>query len=227
MGMASCRRRVRGHPPLVDDAPAVVLASPVQAAAALASVPVPTPPRPALHAAPRVPGWEADTGHGLGCALPTRPRGRSAWRRRCGAGRCGRFLPPAWRKCGARGVLQHLLDDGSLVLFGAPVAQEDSARRAVRAALRLQRRLRSCRGRSVALGRGVCRLPGTTSWAVLLAVWRRWGLARRGGGHDAARRWLTRRAAPEPFCSVPQTGWCMARCAWRRPIGPPPPGRPI
>jgi class 3 adenylate cyclase len=40
------------------------------------------------------------------------------------------------------GTLQRLLDDGVLVLFGAPVAQEDHARRAVRAALGLQQRLR-------------------------------------------------------------------------------------
>src|SRR5207302_530302 len=33
------------------------------------------------------------------------------------------------------GTLQRLLDDGALALFGAPVAQEDHARRAVRAAL--------------------------------------------------------------------------------------------
>ena len=39
------------------------------------------------------------------------------------------------------GTLQRLLDDGCLVLFGAPVAQEDHARRAVLAALGLQQRL--------------------------------------------------------------------------------------
>jgi class 3 adenylate cyclase len=40
------------------------------------------------------------------------------------------------------GTLQRLLDDGVLALFGAPMAQEDHARRAVRAALGLQQRLR-------------------------------------------------------------------------------------
>jgi class 3 adenylate cyclase/DNA-binding winged helix-turn-helix (wHTH) protein len=40
------------------------------------------------------------------------------------------------------GTLEQLRDDGFLVLFGAPVAQEDHARRAVRAALGLQQRLR-------------------------------------------------------------------------------------
>ncbi len=43
------------------------------------------------------------------------------------------------------GTLQRLLDDGALALFGAPVAQEDHARRAVRAALGLQQRLRAWR----------------------------------------------------------------------------------
>jgi DNA-binding winged helix-turn-helix (wHTH) protein/class 3 adenylate cyclase/tetratricopeptide (TPR) repeat protein len=39
------------------------------------------------------------------------------------------------------GTLQSVQDDGFLALFGAPVAQEDHARRAVRAALGLQRRV--------------------------------------------------------------------------------------
>jgi hypothetical protein len=39
------------------------------------------------------------------------------------------------------GTLQRMLDDGTLVLFGAPVAYEDHALRAVLAALGLQHRL--------------------------------------------------------------------------------------
>ena len=44
---------------------------------------------------------------------------------------------------GYEGTLQSVQDDGCLILFGAPVAQEDHARRAVRAALGLQQRFRS------------------------------------------------------------------------------------
>lgn len=40
------------------------------------------------------------------------------------------------------GTIQHVTSNGFLALFGAPVAQEDHARRAVLAALRLQQRLR-------------------------------------------------------------------------------------
>jgi class 3 adenylate cyclase len=43
------------------------------------------------------------------------------------------------------GTLQRMLDDGTLVLFGAPVAYEDHAPRAVLAALGLQQCLRVSR----------------------------------------------------------------------------------
>jgi class 3 adenylate cyclase/DNA-binding winged helix-turn-helix (wHTH) protein/tetratricopeptide (TPR) repeat protein len=43
------------------------------------------------------------------------------------------------------GTLQRMLDDGALVLFGAPLAHEDHAQRAVLAALRLQQRLHAFR----------------------------------------------------------------------------------
>jgi adenylate cyclase len=43
------------------------------------------------------------------------------------------------------GTLQRMLDDGTLGLFGAPVAYEDRAPRAVLAALGLQQRLRVSR----------------------------------------------------------------------------------
>jgi class 3 adenylate cyclase/DNA-binding winged helix-turn-helix (wHTH) protein len=43
------------------------------------------------------------------------------------------------------GTLQRMLDDGALALFGAPLAHEDQAQRAVLAALRLQQRLHASR----------------------------------------------------------------------------------
>jgi class 3 adenylate cyclase len=57
------------------------------------------------------------------------------------------------------GTLQHLLDDGFLALFGAPVAQEDHARRAVLAAMDLQQRLgdgNPSAGLSHGLSPGLC-----------------------------------------------------------------------
>ena len=88
------------------------------------------------------------------------------------------------------GTLQHLQDDGLLVLFGAPVAQEDHARRAVRAALGLQQRLRRVHvDPAWPSGRGVRRLPGTAYGAdPPRQSWRRWAPdLHRSGGHDAAR----------------------------------------
>jgi class 3 adenylate cyclase len=53
------------------------------------------------------------------------------------------------------GTITQYLGDGFLALFGAPVAQEDHARRAVLAALELQQRLRTC-------PTGLALLPDTT-----------------------------------------------------------------
>src|SRR5262249_57973242 len=48
---------------------------------------------------------------------------------------------PAVRRYG--GTLQHVMPEGFLALFGAPIAYEDHAQRAVLAALRLRRCLRA------------------------------------------------------------------------------------
>jgi class 3 adenylate cyclase len=87
------------------------------------------------------------------------------------------------------GTLQRLLDDGVLVLFGAPVAQEDHARRAVRAALGLQQRLRAWRvDPAVPLGEGYAvRMGLHTGWILLGSLGAAPDLHRRGG-RDAAGR---------------------------------------
>jgi class 3 adenylate cyclase len=57
------------------------------------------------------------------------------------------------------GTIQHFVDNACLAFFGAPVAQEDHARRAVLAALRLQECLRltgTVLGRGTAQERTVC-----------------------------------------------------------------------
>ena len=137
--------KIHGHPLLADAAPAVVLASPVpQAAAALASVPVPTD-SPASRYTPhqRLLAGEQK----LVTVLVCTPAHAAAWAQRLEAevwhqARQTFFAASLEEVQRYGGTLQHLLDDGILVLFGAPVAQEDHARRAVRAALGLQQRIR-------------------------------------------------------------------------------------
>ena len=60
------------------------------------------------------------------------------------------------------GTLQRMLDDGVLVLFGAPLAHEDHAQRAVLAALTLQQRLHASRPEQA--------LPLGEPWAVCIGL---------------------------------------------------------
>ena len=89
------------------------------------------------------------------------------------------------------GTLQRLLDDGCLVLFGAPVAQEDHARRAVLAALGLQQRLRAAPlDPALPLGEACAVRMGLHTGQILLGTSGR-GAApdlHRRGRRDAARR---------------------------------------
>jgi class 3 adenylate cyclase len=66
------------------------------------------------------------------------------------------------------GIIQALSEEGFLALFGVPVAQEEHAERAVRAALNLQRRLREARpGRKMCPGAGLTAQVGVhTGWVV-------------------------------------------------------------
>ncbi|HEY5869606.1 MAG TPA: AAA family ATPase, partial [Candidatus Tectomicrobia bacterium] len=136
---------VRDYPSLADAATAVVLAFPEsQADAALASVPVPTASLVSRHTPhQRLLAGEQKLVTVLVCTLAQ----AAAWAQRLEAEVWHQALQAFFaasleeiQRYG--GTLQHLRDDGLLVLFGAPVAQEDHARRAVRAALGLQQRLR-------------------------------------------------------------------------------------
>ena len=185
---------VRDYPSLADAATAVVLAFPEsQADAALASVPVPTASLVSRHTPhQRLLAGEQKLVTVLVCTLAQ----AAAWAQRLEAEVWHQALQAFFaasleeiQRYG--GTLQHLRDDGLLVLFGAPVAQEDHARRAVRAALGLQQRLRRVHVDAAwPLERGVCRLPGTAYGAdAPRQSWRRWAPdLHRSGGHDAARR---------------------------------------
>ena len=149
---------VRGHPPLVDDAPVVALAAPASPASArepdrvaapmpeavLSSVPTPTGPLASRHTPyQRLLAGEQKLVTVLVCTLAH----AAEWMQRLEAEVWHQVLQAFFtasleevQRYG--GTLQHLLDDGILVLFGAPVAQEDHARRAARAALELQQRFR-------------------------------------------------------------------------------------
>ena len=72
------------------------------------------------------------------------------------------------------GTLQTVQDDGFLALFGAPVAQEDHARRAVRAALAIQQHLRAGPGAPAGpLGEGYSVRLGLHTGQICSAGWAR------------------------------------------------------
>src|SRR5919201_5012742 len=52
------------------------------------------------------------------------------------------------------GTINQFLGDGFMALFGAPLAHEDDARRAVLAALGIERQLRECRDEMIRAGHG-------------------------------------------------------------------------
>jgi class 3 adenylate cyclase len=136
---------VRSHPPLPDTAAAVALASPeTRTDAALSSVPASTA-SPASRHTPhqRLLAGEQKLVTVLVCTLAQ----AAMWAQRLEAEMWHQALQAFFaasleevQRYG--GALEQLREDGFLVLFGAPVAQEDHARRAVRAALGLQQRLR-------------------------------------------------------------------------------------
>ena len=149
---------VRGHPPLVDDAPVVALAAPASPTsarepdfatppmpeAALSSVPTPTGPLASRHTPyQRLLAGEQKLVTVLVCTLAHAAElmqrlEAEVWHQVLQA-----FFTASLEEVQRYGgTLQHLLDDGILVLFGAPVAQEDHARRAALAALVLQQRFR-------------------------------------------------------------------------------------
>ena len=139
------------------------------------------------------PGRGTQTGHRAVGALAEAPPG--------GAPGAGGDVPPDARRAGARpghvqrygGTLLQVSGDGFLALFGAPVAQEDHARRAVLAALELRQRCMAPR-RS-----GGSRMASRSAWGCTRGRWwsAPWGMTRSG----PTRRWATRfpgHAAPAP-----------------------------
>jgi DNA-binding winged helix-turn-helix (wHTH) protein len=136
---------VRDHPPLAAATAGVAVASPTsQADAALSSVPTSTA-SPASQHTPhqRLLAGEQKQVTVLVCTLAQ----AAAWAQGLEPEVWHQALQAFFTACLEEvqrygGTLEQLRDDGVLVLFGAPVAQEDHARRAVRAALGLQQRCR-------------------------------------------------------------------------------------
>ena len=118
------------------------------------------------------------------------------------------------------GTINQFLGDGFMALFGAPIAYEDHARRAVLAALGMQRRLTS------AVPTSGCRAG--EELAVRLGL--NTGLVVVGGIGDNLRMDYTavgdttnlaarlQQSAPPGVILVSQTTsrWCRIRCTWRR-----------
>jgi class 3 adenylate cyclase/tetratricopeptide (TPR) repeat protein len=96
------------------------------------------------------------------------------------------------------GTLQRVLDDGALVLFGAPLAYEDHAQRAVLAALGLQQRLRASRpGPAEPQEKLVVRMGLHTGQIIIGSLGDDWRLTFTPVGDTTQlATWLAQQAAP-------------------------------
>ena len=92
------------------------------------------------------------------------------------------------------GRLHPVIGDRLLILFGVPVAHEDDARRAVRVALELRRRLSGAPG---APWDGVRAPPGAAAWACIQDWW--WWAVRQGRCGALPPWWEM--SSPWPWCS--------------------------